>query len=65
MNTNGNKMSKISEVLTIVFVILKLCGVINWAWWWVLSPLWIGLSLIFISVVIVILIRKKNDDYKA
>ena len=60
MNTNGNKMSITSEVLTIVFVILKLCGVINWAWWWGLSPLWIGLSLIFISVVIVILIRKKR-----
>jgi hypothetical protein len=25
-------------VLTIVFVTLKLCHVINWSWWWVLSP---------------------------
>lgn len=28
-------------LLTIVFIILKLCGVIDWSWWWVTSPLWI------------------------
>lgn len=27
-------------VLTIVFIVLKLCGVISWSWWWVLCPLW-------------------------
>jgi hypothetical protein len=31
--------------LTIVFVVLKLCGVIEWSWWWVLSPLWIPAAL--------------------
>ncbi len=25
-------------LLTIVFITLKLCGVIAWSWWWVLSP---------------------------
>lgn len=29
--------------LTILFIALKLCGVINWHWAWVLSPLWISL----------------------
>jgi len=28
--------------LTIVFVVLKLVGVIDWSWWWVFSPLWIS-----------------------
>lgn len=27
------------DALTIVFIILKLIGVINWSWWWVISPL--------------------------
>lgn len=27
--------------LVIVFVTLKLCNVIDWSWWWVLSPIWI------------------------
>ncbi|UWJ04752.1 hypothetical protein CUB19_gp34c [Stenotrophomonas phage CUB19] len=32
-------------LLTIVFIVLKLTGYINWSWWWVLSPLWIGFAL--------------------
>ncbi len=32
-------------VLGIVFIVLKLCGVIDWSWWWVLAPFWIGLAL--------------------
>lgn len=28
----------ILEILTIVFVVLKLTGIIAWSWWWVLSP---------------------------
>jgi hypothetical protein len=26
------------EILTIIFVILKLCGTIDWSWWLVLLP---------------------------
>ena len=37
------------DVLTIIFVVLKLCGVISWSWWWVLSPFWIG-TIIWILV---------------
>ena len=29
-------------LLTIVFIVLKLVGVISWSWLWVLSPIWIG-----------------------
>lgn len=25
-----------------VLVTLKLCHLIDWSWWWVLSPLWLG-----------------------
>jgi hypothetical protein len=27
-------------LLLILFIALKLCGVISWSWWWVLAPLW-------------------------
>ena len=30
----------------VVFLILKLVGVINWSWWWVTAPLWGGLALV-------------------
>jgi hypothetical protein len=39
----------IIEIWTIVFITLKLTGVIDWSWWWVIAPYWI--TLLFISVV--------------
>ncbi len=43
-----------SIFLTIVFIVLKLFGVINWAWLWVLCPLWIPFAAIVIVLVIVV-----------
>ena len=42
----------IATILTIVFVVLKLVGVISWSWVWVLSPLWISLAAIIIIFLI-------------
>jgi hypothetical protein len=28
--------------LQVVLLVLKLTGVIDWSWWWVLAPLWVG-----------------------
>lgn len=43
-------------LLTITFIILKLTGVINWSWFWVLSPIIIPiilvLTIIFISIIL-------------
>ena len=41
----------LASVLTVVFVVLKLVGVINWSWIWVLSPLWIDLLLTVLLIV--------------
>ena len=54
-NEKNNKASDgmtLGSVLLVVFVVLKLCKVINWSWWWVLSPLWIGLAITVIFAVI-------------
>lgn len=40
-------------LLTVLFVALKLTGVIAWSWWWVLSPLWIGLAILLVVLAIV------------
>lgn len=32
-------------LLALIFITLKLTGVIGWSWWWVLSPLWIPASI--------------------
>lgn len=47
-----------SEALTILFVALKLCGVISWPWIWVLSPYWIELCITIIIAIIIIIIRE-------
>lgn len=40
-------------LLTIVFIVLKLTHVIDWSWWWVLSPLWISFGL-FLAILAVV-----------
>jgi len=34
------------SMLTVLFIGLKLCGVIMWPWLWVLSPMWIPIFLL-------------------
>lgn len=53
-------------ILTIVFIILKLTGVIGWSWIWVLSPIWIPAILAVVSflgmaVICKIAIKKEED----
>lgn len=43
-------------LLGVVFVTLKLIGVINWSWWWVTLPFWGGLALAVVILVIVAII---------
>lgn len=40
-----------SGLLGIVFITLKLCGVINWPWLWVLAPIWIPIALLLLFLV--------------
>lgn len=48
MNNSSAKSGGVSVlgVIQIVFIILKLVGVISWSWWVVLIPLWITIGLI-------------------
>ena len=49
---NSGGMS-VGFVLLLIFVVLKLCGLIQWSWLWVLSPLWIPMA---IAVIIGLLV---------
>ncbi len=53
----------LGAVLTVVFVVLKLCGLIDWSWWWVLSPMWISIGLDLI-IIFAIVIYYKIDERK-
>ena len=43
-------------LLTIVFIVLKLIGIIDWSWWWVLSPIWICALIILFIIAIVLFV---------
>jgi len=43
-------------VMFLIFLTLKLCGVITWSWWWVCSPLLFSaglISLILFGILVV------------
>ncbi len=52
--SNGTPSSGIgvSGLLGVVFVTLKLIGVIDWSWWWVTLPFWGSLALALIIAVV-------------
>ena len=43
-------------VLTIVFMVLKLCKVINWKWVWIFAPVWLSLALAVVAGIIYIIL---------
>ena len=56
MSDNKSTVSGISigfsGLLAILFITLKLTGVITWSWLWVLAPIWIP----FVIVVFILII---------
>ena len=43
------------SLLTIAFIVLKLCNVISWSWLWVLAPMWIPAT-VAIAIILIILV---------
>lgn len=54
--TGGNGIG-LGTVLFIVFMVLKLTGVIAWSWWWITAPLWIPAAILIISAVIIVIAK--------
>jgi hypothetical protein len=36
-------------ILGCIFIVLKLCGTIDWSWWWVLAPFW-GVAALIVAI---------------
>jgi membrane protein YdbS with pleckstrin-like domain len=61
MSSNSNSSSTASglglaDIVAVVFVILKLTHVIDWSWWWVLSPIWISLGIVLVILLFALII---------
>lgn len=66
MNDDNVKVQRGSGIgfvglLTIVFITLKLCGVIAWSWWWVLSPMLLVFALTLITFTVVLILNIVRD----
>jgi len=50
----------------LLFLTLKLCGVIRWSWWWVTAPLWAlpAALLFFLGVIVVAHMRGNRKPRK-
>ena len=42
--------------IPLLLIIFKLTGILNWSWWWVLSPLWIPIAIILLVIIIGLII---------
>lgn len=62
MKDNRDSGLGYGSVVQIVFIILKLTGLIDWPWLWVSSPLWIGLLAAAVLILIAIVVSLINED---
>lgn len=44
-------------LITFIFMLLKLCAVITWSWWWVFSPVLIMVGLFAVYVFTAVVLR--------
>ena len=59
MKNNYPLGAGIPVLLTVAFVVLKLCKVISWSWWWVLSPTWIYVALTILFGLLLLKVVKR------
>lgn len=50
-----------AEILTIIFIVLKLCGVIGWSWFFVILP---EIIMIFLYALILLYAAKSSKEIK-
>lgn len=55
-SNSGSAGIGICEVVGIVFIILKLCGLIDWDWWLVLLPIYGPLVIVLIIIFIIFMV---------
>lgn len=48
------------DLLGVVFITLKLIGIIDWSWWWVTCPFWGGIVLVVLGLIIYVIYEVVN-----
>lgn len=51
-SSNSSRGIGVGDALALLFIGLKLGHVIDWSWWWVLSPIWsVVCLLLFLRII--------------
>lgn len=66
-NTNNNSGNRSVTLefcsnLTIAFIVLRLCEVIDWAWIWVMAPLWIPIAILILALILGMIAGGSSND---
>lgn len=73
MDNNNNASAAggvgFTGLLTLVFIVLKLCNVITWSWWLVLAPTWLPIAAIiligvWVAIVVTITMRDMEEEVR-
>lgn len=61
MSKNSSSSSSgvsVFGLLGVSLVVLKLCKIITWSWWWVTLPFWGGFVILLVGLLIVLIYAK-------
>lgn len=51
-NSSSSFETSLLGLTFLVFLVLKLCKVIDWSWWWITAPLWGGVAIALLLILI-------------
>lgn len=63
--SNKDSDLDVFDVLTIIFITLKMIGVqpvANWSWWVVLTPVWVNFAIMMLACIIMWFVSKKGSE---
>ncbi len=58
----GQVTAIITKLLLLLFFALRVCGVINWPWYWILSPLLLPIVLVLICSLVVLFCELMKEE---
>lgn len=51
-------------MLTILFIGLKPTGYIDWSWLWVLSPLWLPITIVLLGFLVFVIVAEVAESWR-
>lgn len=56
VKTSTTSSFPLGIILFLIFMTLKLCGVIAWSWWWVTAPIWAPILFVLFVLAVIFLV---------